>query len=79
MLAITNAPMEDIEKDSVVVLEHYLYRKAEDSLVLTSKTKLDLGTIHTTRGASLQEEAKALLFPSAELVSIVAHMQKKMS
>ena len=70
MLAISYAPTEDIEKDSVIVLEHYIYRKAEDSLVLTSKTKLDLGTIDVTRGAGLQEEAKALLFPSAELVSI---------
>ena len=62
-------PTEGID-DSVIVLEHYLYRKSQDLLVLTSKTKLDLGPIDATRGASLQEEAKALLFPSAELVSI---------
>ena len=70
MLAITYAPTDDIEKDSVLVLEQYMYRKSEDLLILTSKTKIDLGPMDSTSSAALQDQAKALLYPSAELVTI---------
>ena len=39
MLAITYAPTDDVEKDGVLILEQYLYRKSEDLLVLTPQNK----------------------------------------
>ena len=70
MLAISYAPTEDISRDNILILEAYLYRMSEDKLVLTNKTKVDLGPIDTTRARAVQGQAEALLYPSAETVSI---------
>lgn len=58
------------QKNNVIVLEMYLYRRTEDKLVLTNKTKVDLGHIDSARAAEFEEEAEQLLNPAAETVSI---------